>query len=107
MIDYDKRLRNHSIESDRYYAIGTMQQVNDSLIKPDKDLIMNVEYGSGEEHSSQVFTNYLRELVYNMEHTVHHMALIRIGAVAISDVDIPAEFGVAASTLKFRKICAR
>ena len=107
MVDYDKRIRNHAIESDKYYAINTMQQINDSLVKPDKDLILHIEYGTGTEHSSQVFTNYLRELVYNMEHTVHHMALIRIGVTAISDLEIPAEFGVAASTLKFRKACAQ
>jgi hypothetical protein len=107
MVDYDKRIRNHAIESDKYYAINTMQQINDCLVKPDKDLILMVEYGTETDHRSQVFTNYLRELVYNMEHTVHHMALIRIGVTAISEVEIPAEFGIAASTLKFRKACAQ
>jgi len=106
-VDYDKRIRNHAIESDKYYAINTMQRISNGLSKPDKDLILRVDYGASEEHSSQVFTNYLRELVYNMEHTVHHMALIRIGVTAISDVEIPAEFGIAASTLKFRKACAQ
>ena len=107
IVDYDKRIRNHAIESDKYFAFTIIQQIAERLVKPDKDLILNVEYGTDTAHSSQVFTNYFRELVYNMEHTVHHMALIRIGVMAISDMEIPAAFGVAASTLKFRKSCAQ
>jgi hypothetical protein len=107
LVDYDKRIRNRSIESDKFFAVNTIQQIATELVKPDKELLLNVEYGNGEAHALQVFTNYLRELVYNMEHTVHHMALIRIGVNAISDVVIPEEFGVASSTLKYRKTCAQ
>ena len=107
MVDYDKRIRNHAIESDKYFAINIIQQIVAGLAKPDRDLMLQVEYGASDDQSSQVFTNYYRELVYNMEHTVHHMALIRIGVEAICSLQIPAEFGVAASTLKFRKACAQ
>lgn len=107
IVDYDKRIRNHAIESDKYVAIDTLHEIVASLVKPDRELILNVEYGAEADHRAQVITNYLRELVYNMEHTVHHMALIRIGVEAISELEIPAEFGVAASTLKFRAVCAQ
>lgn len=107
VVDYDKRIRNHAIESDKFFAINALHEIADNLEKPDRDLILNVEYGPDADQRAQVITNYLRELVYNMEHTVHHMALIRIGVEAISEFEIPAEFGVAASTLKFRKACAQ
>ncbi|WPU98195.1 hypothetical protein SNE26_19415 [Mucilaginibacter sp. cycad4] len=107
MVDYDKRIRNKAIEADRDFAITTIRQVEANIQKPDKELILQAEYGESEAHSAQVFSNYYRELVYNLEHTVHHMALIRIGVNAISDVVIPDEFGVAASTLKYRKACAQ
>ncbi|MFC0515787.1 hypothetical protein ACFFGT_16315 [Mucilaginibacter angelicae] len=107
MVDYDKRIRNKNIEADKDFAITTIRQIEANIQKPDKELLLQAEYGDGEAHSAQVFSNYYRELVYNLEHTVHHMALIRIGINAVSDVVIPDEFGVAASTLKYRKACAQ
>jgi hypothetical protein len=107
MVDYDKRIRNKAIEADKDFAITTIRQIEANIQKPDKELLLQAEYGEGEAHSAQVFSNYYRELVYNLEHTVHHMALIRIGINAVSDVIIPDEFGVAASTLKYRKACAQ
>ncbi len=107
IVDYDKRVRNKAIEADKDFAITTILQVEANVQKPDKVLILQAGYGEGEAHSAQVFSNYYRELVYNLEHTVHHMALIRIGVNAISNVVIPDEFGVAASTLKYRKACAQ
>lgn len=107
MVDYDKRVRNKNIEADKDFAITTIRRIEADIQKPDKELLLQAEYGEGEAHSAQVFSNYYRELVYNLEHTVHHMALIRIGVNAVSDVVIPDEFGVAASTLKYRKACAQ
>ncbi|MEO3408309.1 hypothetical protein AAFN85_30620 [Mucilaginibacter sp. CAU 1740] len=107
MVDYDKRIRNKAIEADKDFAIGTINQIKNSIEKPDKELLLQAEYGEGADHQTQVFSNYYRELVYNLEHTVHHMALIRIGVNAISQVIIPDEFGVAASTLKYRNSCAQ
>jgi len=107
MVDYDKRVRDKSIEADKDFAITTIRHIGASIQKPDKELLLQAEYGDGEAHSTQVFSNYYRELVYNLEHTVHHMALIRIGVNAVSNVIIPDEFGVAASTLKYRKACVQ
>ena len=106
MVDYDKRIRNHAIESDKFFAINTIKEIIAGIEKPDREILLSVAFGD-ESCASQVFTNYFRELVYNLEHTVHHMALIRIGVEAISIIEIPVEFGVAASTLKYRKACAQ
>jgi hypothetical protein len=106
IVDYDKRIRNHAIESDKFFAISVIDEIMNALYKPDHELLLNSIYGS-EDDVIQVATNYYRELVYNLEHTVHHMALLRIGVEAISSLAIPAEFGVAASTLKYREACAQ
>jgi hypothetical protein len=107
VVDYDKRIRNQSLESDRNYAIAILINIKNSLAKADKAIKLRAEYGYDESNIVIVNTNYFRELLYNLEHTVHHMAIIRIGVNAISSILLPPEFGVATSTLKYRNVCAQ
>jgi len=103
VINYDRRKRDHAIESERRVAIGQLRQVSEALGKENKALLLIAD--PGEE--VQVHTNYYRELLYNLEHIVHHMALIRVGISAVSALPLPENFGVAVSTLKYRKVCAQ
>jgi hypothetical protein len=107
LIDYDKRVRNRAIETDRDFTVLTIQEIDENLVKPDRDLLMQAGYENDHTYLMPVYTNYFRELVYNLEHAVHHMALIRIGVNAITDIVVPEEFGVASSTIKYRKSCAQ
>jgi hypothetical protein len=52
-------------------------------------------------------SNYYREIAYNLEHTIHHMALIRVGINEVSMIELPQDFGVAYSTIKYRQQCAQ
>jgi len=52
----------------------------------------------------QVKSNLMRELAYNLEHAIHHMALIRIVLnQQFPDVKVDANFGVAYSTIRYNK----
>jgi len=106
-VNYDARERDYSIETQRACALERLQHIASFILKPDKPLILMSDYSPGDKAPLRVLTNYQRELVYNLEHTVHHMALLRIGATMISTVDLPEGFGVAASTIKYRKTCAQ
>lgn len=99
LVNYDKRKRDYSIESDRHVAVFQLYNISKLLDRPDKDLLLVAEF----DNSVTIKTNYQRELLYNLEHIVHHMALMR---VAIT-IPLPESFGVAASTLKFRKVCVQ
>jgi hypothetical protein len=99
IINYDNRRRDYTIESDRHFAIYQLYEIRQSLVKPDKPLLLVAEF----DQTVTISTNYFRELLYNLEHIVHHMALMR---VAIT-IPLPESFGVASSTLKFRKACAQ
>lgn len=106
VVNYEKRKRDIRIESDKDLAIELMQMITNNLDKPNKDLLLEPGY---DDHSSSatVATNYYREIIYNLEHTVHHMALIRIGIDEVSAISLPDGFGVASSTIKYRKECAQ
>lgn len=111
-VDYDQRKRNHAIETDHVFALEQLRIVLSNLNKPNKILMLITDYNCTANPNKQainfeIATNYFRELVYNLEHTVHHMALIRIGVNEVSNITLPAQFGVACSTLKFRATCVQ
>src|ERR1700722_570728 len=107
IINYDKRKRDHAIESGRYFAMQKLDEIKNGLSKENRDLFLVIELNADSNEEIKVRTNYFRELIYNVEHTVHHMALMRIGIAAVSDIELPEKFGVAASTIKFKKACAQ
>ncbi|PWV53985.1 DinB family protein [Chitinophaga sp. S165] len=106
-VNYDKRKRDYRIETSRACAIDSLTMVLSLLDKENKALTLTVDYSNDNEVLGSVETNYSRELVYNLEHTVHHMALLRIGVNAVSTIVLPEEFGVAISTLKHRSACVQ
>jgi uncharacterized damage-inducible protein DinB len=103
IVNYDSRERDRVIETKRHFAIETLLYINSGIEKPDKLMTLKTDYESG----NSISTSYHRELLYAMEHTVHHMALLRIGVGIISNVVLPENFGVAASTIKYRNQCAQ
>lgn len=52
-------------------------------------------------------TNYHRELLYNLEHCIHHQALIKVAVLQCESVKIDDNFGVARSTIEYRNQCAQ
>jgi hypothetical protein len=105
VVNYEKRNRDIRIETDKDFAIELLQMITHNLDRSNKDLLLEV----CDDHSPAVpvATNYYREIIYNLEHTVHHMALIRVGINEVSAISIPESFGVASSTIKYRKECAQ
>lgn len=105
-VNYEKRQRNFLIETDIAFAATQMSAINTMLNKADKQLLLTTGYETGDANTT-IVTTYARELVYNIEHTIHHMALIRIAFKSAFDIELSNEFGVAPSTLKYRKTCAQ
>lgn len=107
VVNYEKRKRDLRIETDKAFAKSLLADIYSRLGRPNKDLLLEAAF---DENSAKVFSiasNYYREIAYNLEHTVHHMALIRVGINEVSDVVLPSGYGVASSTIKFRNTCAQ
>ena len=103
IVNYDKRKRDLRIETDQEFALALLKSIYDALNKPNIDLILEANYDEDEVESVCIGTNYFREIAYNLEHTVHHMALIRVGINAVSSISLPESFGVASSTSRHLK----
>src|ERR1044071_4493798 len=99
LINYEKRKRDYTIESNKEVAIELLQQIPAAFHIRDKNLLLEAAYDENSNDTIIISTNYFRELIYNLEHTVHHMALIRVGINEVSAVKVPEEFGVASSTI--------
>ena len=107
MVNYEKRRRDLLIETDKEFAARLLQEIFSNLSRTNKELILEAIY---DEHATEpitISTNYYREIAYNLEHTIHHMALIRVGVNEVSTIELPEDFGVASSTVKYRKQCAQ
>lgn len=107
IVNYEKRKRDSKIESDRSFAAQLLNEIYQQLDKPNKELLLEAEDYGDSPMVVALPTNYYREIAYNLEHTIHHMALIRVGVSEVSSICLSNDFGVAYSTIKFRQQCAQ
>jgi uncharacterized damage-inducible protein DinB len=106
LINYDKRSHDKLIETDKEIALDVIQRIHTFITNQttDKTLTLEVGYDLSSNENVVVSTNYFRELTYNIEHAVHHMAIMKIGINEVANgVNLPADFGVAASTIRYRE----
>lgn len=104
LVNYDKRQRNIQIQTDTAFAIKTIKSIQENLERPNKRIDLQ-QIIDGEE--IKIESNYLRELLYNLEHCIHHQALIKVGILYSENVTVHPDFGVARSTIEYRNQCAQ
>lgn len=101
VINYSKRNRDLNIETNPQFALQAIETILAEL--PQLDLEMPILLATAEP--DQIAHSTIgRELFYNIEHTIHHLALIKIGLkILLPQLKLPAHFGLAPSTIKHRK----
>jgi hypothetical protein len=102
-VSYDDRPRNKKIEENVRYAAKMLHKIAHNIQQADKKLLLTHQL-NGDIYT--IPTSYNRELMYNLEHTIHHEALLRVAIADFTTIVLPTSFGVAPSTLKFRDQCA-
>ena len=98
-LDYEKRPRDLSVESDPAEAVRRIEKIRESLqihVVECRDILM-WDNGSLAPARSSIS----REMQFLLSHTVHHFALITVIA-SLGGLQIPRNFGIAPSTLKYR-----
>jgi len=104
IVNYDRRERNIRIQTDTVFAIKNIALLQQNLDKKNKNLEL-LQIIDGEE--IRIDSNYFRELLYNLEHCIHHQALIKVAILQCETVTLDPNFGVARSTIEYRKQCAQ
>ena len=107
IVNYEKRKRDYRIETDKNFACALLCAVCNLCDKPNKQLFLEGCYDENLKELITLETNYLREIAYNIEHSIHHMALIRVGVNELSTVEVDENFGIAASTIKHHTVCVQ
>ena len=97
LINYDDRKRDVLLQTDKNEAIAIIEKYLFELDKPNKPLSLTHNCFSPIE---LLQTNYFRELIYNLEHSIHHQALIKVALHSLPHIKVLSSFGVAPSTLE-------
>ncbi len=101
IVDYNNRERNLQIETDKAFAEQLIDQLIASIDLEDKPMQLLID-SPEMDNAKFVSTTYNREIVYNTEHTIHHLALIKV-ALREMQLDIVSnDFGMAYSTIQYR-----
>lgn len=103
-INYDNRLRDYGIQTDTAKAQMAIAAILYALPKPNKNLILQQVI---DEIEVTIGSNYHRELLYNLEHCIHHQALIKVAVLQLKHLQVDENFGVARSTIEYRKQCVQ
>lgn len=102
-INYDRRQRDPALENSPEAAGLAIRGIGAFLRNNLKDgpCTVSWDYGKG---TQPVNSTFFREVAHNIEHTIHHLAIVKIALSAqFGWTDIPDGFGVAPSTLAYRE----
>ena len=109
VINYALRKRDHLIESQPDHAINCVDVICEKLNDIDINASCLLDCSEHGQEGLLIESTIARELIYNIEHTIHHLAIVKIGLKAlIPAIELPEHFGVAPSTIRHRQeACAQ
>jgi len=105
-ICYDKRNRDIRIEEKPEFAMQIIDRLLSGIDTLDEKQAVKFEadYSTEGERQNEIRSSVGRELAYCIEHSIHHMAIIRTALITLGINEMAGEdFGVAYSTIRYRK----
>lgn len=104
VLNYDNRDRNTQIQTETEFAKQCIIEIKSGLKSENKTLYLEQIIDG---LAIRIQSSYYRELLYNMEHCIHHQALIKVAVLPFENISINENFGVARSTIAYRKQCVQ
>lgn len=103
---YDNRKRDALLENNLQAAYSAIEDTVHTLSLPlaDMPLRLSSSTGPSEEPGELIHSSLRRELLYNLEHSIHHQALIKAGLTELGVQSLVQNgFGDAPSTRRYRE----
>jgi len=106
LLDYGARQRTPELEKDPLLLVAALEKsyaaLNQYSLTQSVHIIADVPLEDSSFRPQHAST-FGRELLFVFYHTVHHLAMIKMGLKYLnSPVQLPAHFGVAPSTIAFQ-----
>ena len=80
------------------------EELSTIIINSDPYFPIQLKVNFDDDNFELIETNFLRELVYMVEHSIHHFALMQIGIQEnVKHIKIESNFGVAYSTISHQQ----
>ena len=102
-VNYDLRQRDERIERDKDFTFEIIRELEEKILhkNDNRDLVLTIRYGYDMATDVILNTNFEREIAYNIEHAIHHLAIIKpIIANHFQYIHLPDHFGIASSTIR-------
>lgn len=107
IINYDARQRKADLEQlpqAALQAIAVVENCLNTVQEQPHKLQLLLSYPQA-ANAIFVTTNLEREIAYNIEHIIHHLAIIKIGLlIQVPHIKLSPDFGVAYSTIQYRSL---
>jgi len=105
-INYGLRKRDSDIEMQPMAALNAIDEILKKL--PLLEISKSILLQPSPDSHYGVNSTIARELLYNIEHTIHHLAFIKVGLKKVAPtLTLPENFGVASSTVQHRKVMSQ
>jgi uncharacterized damage-inducible protein DinB len=99
-VNYDLRERNTEIETNKDLSVSYLKTIVEQYSTLETDELLSLQTIVAEQ---PIQSTLQRELIYLVEHTTHHLAIIKIGLnEAYPTFEFSKNLGVAASTINYR-----
>ena len=111
VVCYDNRKRNSNFETNQFVVISELNNIILALREFDLTLDLQIKSNHGLSDFEETISNssVMREVVYTLDHTVHHLAIIKIAIqVELNHIELDQNMGIAPSTLRnTKKVCVQ